>query len=139
MRVLILNNILKNKHVRFRCYEIDDDACYYGDGLFCIRYLSSLESAIFLFDYINYDDDVKQFIKKHNNITIRLYKNEIRLFHNNDSITINREYDLHIIGLKSAAEIIQKRKAGLKLHLSRILKLMFYVYQYQNVNQSQLH
>ena len=123
---------IKDKHVRFRCYEIDDEACYYGDGLFCIRYLSSLEAAIFLFDYINYDD-VKQFIKKYNSITIRLYKNAIRLFHNNDSITINREYDLHIIGLKSAAEIIQKRKADLKLHLSRILKLMFYVYQYQNV------
>lgn len=123
---------IKNKHVRFRCYEIDDEDCYYGDGLFCIRYLSSLEAAIFLFDYIN--DDVKQFIKKHNSITIRLYKNEIRLFHNNDSITINRNYDLNIIGLKSEAEIIQKRKASLKLHLSRILKLMFYVYQYQKAN-----
>ena len=45
---------IKNKHVRFRYYEIDDEACYYGDGLFCIRYLSSLEAAIFLFDYIIY-------------------------------------------------------------------------------------
>lgn len=125
---------IKDKHVRFRCYEIDDEACYYGDGLFCIRYLRSLEAAIFLFDYINYDD-VKQFIKKHNNITIRLYKDAIRLFHDNDSITIDRDYDLHIIGLKSeaAAEIIQKRKASLKLHLSRILKLMFHIYQYQKV------
>jgi len=123
---------IKDKHVRFKCYEISDKACYYGDGLFCINYLSSLEAAIFLFDYINYDD-IKQFIKKYNDITIRLYKNEIRLFHNNDSITINQEYDLHIIGLKSEAEIIQKRKASLKLHLSRILKLMFYFYQYQKI------